>query len=114
MNAVTKPTITLTEAAAQHMSDCLCKRALRAIGVRILVRPSGCTGSKYEITYADTAAPEDIEFVSHGMCVFTDAKSLVSLDGLVIDYVKEGLQSGLKFNNPNVKDACGCGESFNT
>jgi iron-sulfur cluster assembly accessory protein len=73
-----------------------------------------CSGMAYKLEFADAANPEDIEFLSHGVKVLVDPKSLPYLAGTELDYAREGLNEGFKFNNPNVKDACGCGESFNT
>jgi iron-sulfur cluster assembly protein len=105
-------TITLTERAADHVARFLSKRG-KGIGVRLGVRTSGCSGMAYKLEFADEARPEDLTFESHGVKVFTDPKSLPYIDGTELDYVREGLNEGFKFNNPNVKDACGCGESFN-
>jgi iron-sulfur cluster assembly protein len=67
----------------------------------------------YKLEYADEAQPDDLAFESHGVRVFVDPKSLPYLDGTELDFAREGLNEGFRFNNPNVKDACGCGESFN-
>jgi Fe-S cluster assembly iron-binding protein IscA len=63
--------------------------------------------------FADAPDPEDVVFESHGLKVLVDPKSLPYLDGTELDFAKEGLNEGFRFNNPNVKDQCGCGESFN-
>jgi iron-sulfur cluster assembly protein len=104
--------VTLSEAAAQHVSKYIAKRG-RGIGVRLGVKTSGCSGMAYKLEFADAADPEDIVFESHGLKVLVDPKSLPYLDGTELDFAKEGLNEGFKFNNPNVKDQCGCGESFN-
>jgi len=104
--------VTLSEAAAGHIARFIAKRG-KGIGIRLGVRTSGCSGMAYKLEFADSANPEDIEFVSHGVTVLVDPKSLPYLAGTELDYTKEGLNEGFKFNNPNVKDACGCGESFN-
>ena len=104
--------ITLTERAARHVSGFLAKRG-KGVGLRLGVRTSGCSGMAYKLEYADEVHAEDISFDSHGLKVVTDPKSLPYIDGTVLDYVREGLNEGFKFNNPNVKDQCGCGESFN-
>jgi iron-sulfur cluster assembly protein len=67
----------------------------------------------YKLEYADESQPDDHAFESHGVRVFVDPKSLPYLDGTELDFAREGLNEGFRFNNPNVKDACGCGESFN-
>ncbi|ASK26699.1 iron-sulfur cluster assembly protein IscA [Neisseria chenwenguii] len=103
--------ITITENAANHIRSFLGKRG-KGLGVRLGVKTSGCSGMAYNLEFVDEAAPEDQVFEEHGAKVFVDPKSLVYLDGTQIDYTKEGLQEGFKFENPNVKDSCGCGESF--
>lgn len=105
-------TVTLSAAAAQHVSRFLAKRG-KGIGVRLGVKTSGCSGMAYKLEFADAAEPDDIVFESHGLKVLVDPKSLPYLDGTELDFAKEGLNEGFKFNNPNVKDQCGCGESFN-
>ena len=104
--------ITLTERAAEHVSSFLAKRGT-GVGLRLGVRTSGCSGMAYKLEYADAVNPEDHTFESHGVKVVVDPKSLGYLDGTELDFAKEGLNEGFKFNNPNVKDQCGCGESFN-
>jgi iron-sulfur cluster assembly protein len=104
--------VTLSEKAAKHVANYMVKRG-KGIGLRLGVRTSGCSGVAYKLEFVDVASPDDIEFVSHGVKVLVDAKSLPYLDGTELDYTREGLSEGFKFNNPNVKDACGCGESFN-
>ena len=104
--------ITLSESAAKHVSNFLAKRG-KGIGVRLGVKTSGCSGMAYKLEFADAAEADDVVFDSHGLKVLVDPKSLPYLDGTELDYTKEGLNEGFKFNNPNVKDQCGCGESFN-
>lgn len=104
-------TITLSEAAARHVQKSLVKRG-QGVGLRLAVKTSGCSGLAYAIEFADALEPEDIQFASHGVTLLVDPKSLPFLDGTELDFVREGLNEGFKFNNPNVKSACGCGESF--
>ncbi|SRR5258706_2472413 len=104
--------VTLTEKAASHVQNHLARRG-RGVALRLGVRTSGCSGLAYRLEYADQIGPEDVEFESHGVKVVVDKKSLAFLDGTELDFGKEGLNEGFKFNNPNVKDECGCGESFN-
>ena len=104
--------ITLTEKAADHVARFIEKRG-KGAGVRLGVRTSGCSGMAYKLEFADEATPDDEVFESFGVKVFIDPKSLAYLDGTELDFVREGLNEGFKFNNPNVKDECGCGESFN-
>ena len=103
--------ITLTEQAAKHVNGFLAKRGM-GIGLRLGVKTTGCSGMAYKLEFADDALPEDVVYESRGLKVLIDPKSLPYLDGTELDYTKEGLNEGFKFNNPNVKDECGCGESF--
>jgi len=105
--------ITLTERAASHVADFLARRG-KGVGLRVGVRTSGCSGMSYKLEYADSVDSEDVTFESHGVKVVVDSKSLPYLQGTVLDFAREGLNAGFKFRNPNVKDQCGCGESFNT
>jgi iron-sulfur cluster assembly protein len=104
--------VTLSEPAAKHVANYITKRG-KGFGIRLGVKTSGCSGMAYKLEFADAANDEDLVFESHGVKVLVDPKSLPYIDGTELDYTKEGLNEGFKFNNPNVKDACGCGESFN-
>ena len=104
--------ISLTERAAKHVSSFLAKRG-KGLGLRLGVHTTGCSGLAYKLEYADAVNPEDQTFESHGVKVIIDPKSLAYMDGTELDFAREGLNEGFKFNNPNVKDHCGCGESFN-
>jgi iron-sulfur cluster assembly protein len=104
--------VTLSEKAAKHVSSYMAKRG-KGVGLRLGVRTSGCSGVAYKLEFADAIEPDDVTFESYGVKVLIDPKSLPYLDGTELDYTREGLNEGFKFNNPNVKDACGCGESFN-
>lgn len=103
--------VTLSEAAARHVADFLANRG-RGVGVRVGVKTSGCSGLAYVLEFVDELAPEDIVFTSHGVSVIVDPKSLAYIDGTEMDFVKEGLNEGFRFRNPNQKGECGCGESF--
>ena len=103
--------ITLTPAAAQHVSRYLSRRG-QGLGVRLGVTTTGCSGLAYKLEYVDEQQPEDLVFEDHGVKVLIDPKSLPYMDGTELDFVREGLNEGFKFNNPNVKGECGCGESF--
>jgi iron-sulfur cluster assembly protein len=102
--------ITLTATAANRVQHFLAKRG--GIGLRLAVRTSGCSGMAYSLEFADAAEADDLCFESHGVTVLIDPKSLPYLRGTELDFVREGLNEGFKFNNPNVKNTCGCGESF--
>ena len=104
--------VSLTEAAARHVTRYLARRG-KGVGVRLGVKTTGCSGLAYKLEFADDVQPEDQEFESNGVRVLIDPKSLAYLDGTELDFVREGLNEGFRFNNPNEKDRCGCGESFN-
>jgi len=104
--------IKMTPAAADRVRSFLANRG-RGLGLRLGVRTSGCSGMAYVIEFADELQTDDKVFEAQGIKVIVDPKSLLYLDGTELDYTKEGLNEGFRFNNPNVKDMCGCGESFN-
>jgi iron-sulfur cluster assembly protein len=104
--------ITLTENAARHVAANLAKRG-KGVGLRLGVKTSGCSGFAYKIDYADDVRPDDVEFESHGVRIVVDLKSLPYVQGTEVDFARDGLNEAFRFNNPNVRDACGCGESFN-
>jgi len=103
--------ITLTEKAAKHVSRYIEKRG-KGIGLRFGVRTTGCSGLAYKLEYVDERSDEDQVFESHGIKVFVDAGSLQYVDGTCIDFVRQGLNESFRFENPNIKGECGCGESF--
>lgn len=104
--------ITLTEAAARHVSQYLSKRG-KGLGIRLGVRTTGCSGLAYKLEFADEIHDGDQQFESRGVRLFVDPKSMPYIDGTELDFAREGLNEGFRFNNPNVKSECGCGESFN-
>ncbi|AXS79901.1 iron-sulfur cluster assembly protein IscA [Dechloromonas sp. HYN0024] len=104
--------VTLSDKAATHVANFLAKRG-KGIGLRLGVRTSGCSGMAYKLEFVDEVNADDLVFEHNGVKVIVDAKSLPYLDGMELDFAREGLNEGFKFNNPNVKDQCGCGESFN-
>jgi iron-sulfur cluster assembly protein len=104
--------ITLTDAAADRVKSFLQQRG-KGLGLRLGVRTSGCSGMAYVLEFIDELDEGDVVFEDHGVKVVVDSKSMVYIDGTELDFAKEGLNEGFKFNNPNVKDECGCGESFN-
>jgi iron-sulfur cluster assembly protein len=104
--------ITLTERAANHVQGFLAKRG-KGMGLRLGVKTTGCSGMAYKLEYADAPNPDDVQFETNGVKVLVDPKSLPYIDGTELDFAREGLNEGFKFKNPNVKDECGCGESFN-
>jgi iron-sulfur cluster assembly protein len=104
--------VKLTPSAAKHVAKQIARRG-KGIGLRLGVRTSGCSGLAYKLEFVDEQKPEDVTFEQHGVTVLVDPKSLPYLAGTVLDFTREGLNEGFKFRNPNVKDECGCGESFN-
>ncbi|TSA20565.1 MAG: iron-sulfur cluster assembly protein IscA [Betaproteobacteria bacterium] len=110
--ALAVATLTVSERAATHIKNFITKRG-KGLGIRLGVRTSGCTGMAYTLEFADAAVDGDLSFENLGVTVFVDPKSMAFLDGTQLDFVREGLNEGFKFNNPNVKNECGCGESFN-
>jgi iron-sulfur cluster assembly protein len=103
--------ISISEAAARHVTRYITKRG-KGVGVRLGVKTTGCSGLAYKLEYADEIAPEDVVFEDNGVKVLVDPKSLAYIDGTQLDFVREGLNEGFRFNNPNERDRCGCGESF--
>jgi iron-sulfur cluster assembly protein len=105
--------ITVTETASKRIKQNLDKRG-RGEGIRIGVRTTGCSGLAYTIEYVDEYIAEVgvTNFAQKDFVVLVDAKSLAYLNGLTMDWVRNGLNEGFEFNNPNERDRCGCGESF--
>ena len=103
--------VSLSESAADRVSTYLEKRGQGA-GLRLGVKTSGCSGLAYVLEFVDVIDENDEVFEEKGVTVIIDKKSLVYLDGIELDFVKEGLNEGFEFNNPNMKGECGCGESF--
>jgi iron-sulfur cluster assembly protein len=104
--------VTLTDSAADRVKTFLAKRG-KGLGLRLGVRTTGCSGMAYVIEFADELDEGDTVFEDKGVKVIINPKSLVYLEGTELDFAREGLNEGFKFNNPNEKDRCGCGESFN-
>jgi iron-sulfur cluster assembly protein len=104
--------IELTESAARHVQKMMSNRP-ESIGLRLGIRKSGCTGFAYKVDYADAVTEGDRVFESHGVKLVVDSDSLPVLDGMTVDFVKTNiLNEGFDFINPNIKEMCGCGESF--
>jgi iron-sulfur cluster assembly protein len=103
--------VTLTERAAEQVQRHLAKRGA-GLGVRLGIKTTGCSGMAYKLEFVDQASEEDQAFESHGVKILVDPKSLAYVDGTELDFVRQGLNQGFQFNNPNEKDRCGCGESF--
>jgi iron-sulfur cluster assembly protein len=110
-NTFTDMSVSMTESAARHVNRYLSKRG-KGVGVRLGVKTTGCSGLAYKLEYVDDLTAEDVVFETHGLKILIDPKSLAYLDGTELDFVREGLNEGFKFNNPNERDRCGCGESF--
>jgi iron-sulfur cluster assembly protein len=103
--------IALTPSAVEYVKNFMARRD-KVEGLRVGVKKSGCSGFAYVLDFADAVNADDMVFEQDGVKVIVAADSLAYLEGMQLDYVREGLNSFFKFNNPNVKDSCGCGESF--
>lgn len=103
--------VTLTPAAARHVTRNLAQRG-KGVGVRLGVKTGGCSGLSYQVDFADEIAPGDVVFDAEGVKVLVAAKNLPFVDGTELDFVRDGLNEGFRFRNPQEKDRCGCGESF--
>ena len=103
--------VTVTPKAVQKIHDAFVKQGVKG-GLRLGVLGGGCSGLSYQFKFDVKPRPTDQILNFDDVKVFIDPKSLVYLDGTVLDYKKEGLSEGFKFENPNVKGQCGCGESF--
>lgn len=103
--------ITITENAAKQIQRHLEKRG-KGIGLRLDVKPAGCSGYQYQLEFIDAVQPEDQVFEQFGAKIVVSADKAQYLQGTQLDYAREGLNEGFRFNNPNEKAACGCGESF--
>jgi iron-sulfur cluster assembly protein len=103
--------ISVTPTAASKISRNLERRG-NGIGIRLGTRTTGCSGLAYILEYVDQTEPTDVIFDSNGFKIVVDPKSLPIVDGIIVDYVRQGLNEGFEFINPNEKDRCGCGESF--
>ncbi len=103
--------ITLTENAAKQIEKQLQKRG-SGIGLKLGVKISGCSGFSYILDYAENLTDSEAVFEQFGVKVLVKNDDLDKLDGIVLDYVKDGINESFKFNNPNVTGECGCGESF--
>jgi len=103
--------LSVTPKAAQQIRKALAQRG-SGVGLRLAVKTSGCSGYAYAIEVADAAAAEDVAFESEGVTLLVDGRSLAMIDGTRLDWVREGLNEGFRFENPNASATCGCGESF--
>ena len=103
--------ITLTKKAATRVEKYLESRG-KGVGLKLTVKTTCCSGMAYVLEFSDEIPAEDHVFESYGIKIMVDPKSLIYIDGTELDFAREGLNEGFQFNNPNVKDSCGCGESF--
>ena len=103
--------VTVTASAARYLSQQLAKHP-GAVAVRLGVEPAGCSGFGYRVDHAAQRGEDDELYETQGVKVLIDSKSLPFVQGTRIDLVKEGLARRLRFDNPNVRQSCGCGESF--
>lgn len=106
------PVLTLTDAAASHIKTLLSNRGKPSVGVRIGIKTKGCNGLSYTLEFADEKSSYDEMVEDKGVTVLIDPKAILFLVGVEMDFVRDKLQSGFTFKNPNEKGRCGCGESF--
>ncbi len=104
--------VSLTEIAAEKVKELLAQRGTPEHGLRIGVRGGGCSGNSYFMEFSEKETSEDRVFQSYGVTLYVDTKSAMLLDGTEVDFVNGLMGSGFKFNNPNVRHSCACGESF--
>ena len=104
--------ISFTDTARNKIQRLLEKRG--GVGIRLGVKTTGCSGLAYVLEYVDKHTGDDttINYVQPGFSVIVDKKHEVYLSGMIVDYVRQGLNEGFEFSNPNERDRCGCGESF--
>ncbi len=103
--------ISITETAARHVSEQLETRG-KGMGIRVGVKTTGCSGMAYVLEFVDKLEVGDQVFEDQGVKIIVDPKSLAYIDGTEMDFVKQGVNEGFEFKNPNAKGECGCGESF--
>ena len=105
--------ITVTDTASKKIKQLMSKRG-RGVGIRLGVKTTGCSGLAYTLEYVDKYEPEIglVNFAQPDFVVLVDEKALPYLNGLVVNWVRNGLNEGFEFQNPNERDKCGCGESF--
>jgi iron-sulfur cluster assembly protein len=103
--------ISITDTASHKVKQTLSKRG-KGLGIRIAVKTTGCSGLAYVLEYVDNPDDHDIKIDCEGCALYIDPKSCAYLQGMTIDYVRNGLNEGFEFRNPNERDRCGCGESF--
>ena len=105
-------TVSMTPAASERVKSFLINRG-KGFGLRLGIKTTGCSGLAYVLEFVDAPAEDDQVFAVDDVNIVIDGKSMVYLEGIELDFVKEGLNEGFKFTNPNAKGECGCGESFN-
>lgn len=105
-------TITLTPVAAEKVKNLLQGRGSPQAGLRVGVRGGGCSGNSYFMEFCDAESPDDQVIESNGVRLVVDRRSAMLLGGTEVDYVEGLMGTGFKFNNPNVRHSCACGESF--
>jgi iron-sulfur cluster assembly protein len=103
--------VTLTEQAAKRVKTYLASRG-KGFGIRVGIKTTGCSGLAYVLEYVDKVYEGDSIFESQGVHIYVDKKSLVYLNGIKLDWIRNGINEGFEFTNPNEKSKCGCGESF--
>lgn len=103
--------VSLTERAADKIKKQIQRRG-QGLGIRLGVKTTGCSGLAYVLEYVDVETSDDVKIECHGCTIFVDPKSCPYIQGMTVDFVRNGLNEGFEFSNPNERDRCGCGESF--
>jgi iron-sulfur cluster assembly accessory protein len=112
MTTMTEAPIQLTEAAIERVKSLMARADKPVVGLRVTIKPSGCSGHSYVVEYAETQLPLEDIVEQDGARVFIDPMATMFLFGAKMDYVEGKLEAGFTFENPNEKGRCGCGESF--
>jgi iron-sulfur cluster assembly protein len=108
---MTDLSISLTDRAVDHVKRYLAKQE-KGMGLRLAVKSTGCSGYQYVVSLAEDSIDTDTVIHTQGVNIVIDKISLPFLSGTELDYIREGLNEGFSFKNPNVQETCGCGESF--
>lgn len=109
----TKAILSISEAAVERIKHLLMLRDTPALGIRVGIKQGSCAGLEYKFEYADEHNKTDEVIEERGVKVFIESTAVLYLIGTKLDYVDEQVRSGFVFENPNAKNHCGCGKSFN-
>ncbi|KJV57265.1 iron-sulfur cluster assembly accessory family protein [Orientia chuto str. Dubai] len=111
VNKASKNVITISDLAAKKIKELLITRGKPSLGIKVGIKPGGCSGHSYYIEYADSKGVFDEVIMDKGVTILIDQKAVLYLLGTTMDYIEGKFSSGFEFNNPNEKSRCGCGKS---